>query len=63
MSKNKKLSESEIAEKIRKGDDFRVSTNTDRKRALTVARTIGTDIVTWRVGQTFQIHILSEFEN
>ncbi len=63
MSKRKRLSELEIAQRIRKGDDFRVGSNTDRKRALMVAKSIGAEIITWRVGSNFQIHIPSEVTN
>lgn len=65
MKKTKRLSELEIGEKIKKGDDFTVATESDRKRCLTVAKCIGAEIVTYanKKGYGFTIHIPSEVPN
>ena len=63
MSKAKLLSNAELRDKIRQGNDFVVRTNGERKRASMVAGVIDVEIVTRECKGGFQIIIPSDVPN
>lgn len=63
MSKLKELTELQIASKIKAGIDFTVKTNRERKKALSAAKYLGSDIVTRALADGFQVIIASEVED
>ena len=60
MSTKKELSELAIANKIKVGNDFTVTTEKERKRALTAAKYIGAEISSRAIEGGFRIFILSD---
>lgn len=64
MSKQKRLSSDEIKAKIKGMSDFVLNTDSERKRALMIAKGMGADIYTREIkGGKFQVLVLSEVEN
>ncbi len=64
MSKRKRLSDAEIASKIRAMNDFIVTSENDRKRVLLISGVIGAHVVTRKQEDgSFRIFIPSEIEN
>lgn len=64
MSKRTRLSSDEIKARIRLMRDFVLNTESERKRALFIAKGMGADIYTRELkGGKFQVCILSEVKN
>jgi len=64
MSKRTRLSSDEIKARIRRMDNFVLNTDSERKRALMLAKGMGADIYTRELkGGKFEVIILSEVPN
>lgn len=63
MSKTKPLSSDQIKAKIKQMNNFILATDSERKRALMLAKGMGADIYTRAVSSGFEVCILSEVEN
>ena len=62
--KPKMMSNAELRDKIRKGDDFMVNTISERKRALMVASVLNIEIITREAeGGGYRIFIPSDVPN
>ena len=64
MPKQKMMSNAQLRDKIRAGNDFVVKSKSERKRALMVASVIGVEIITREnSGGGFRIFIPSDVPN
>lgn len=64
MPKQKMMSNAELRDKIKAGNDFVVKSKSERKRALMVASVIGVEIITREnAGGGFRIFIPSDVPN
>lgn len=63
MAKIKLLTNAELRDQIRKGNDFVVRTEGERKRTLMVASVIGVELFTRKCKGGFRVIIPSELPN